>query len=102
MHMWTSTASHHSDASSSTRQSARRPEQATCLQRRDYRRAMQEADLLSNVVRLADSVLLAALAAQVAAPALVPALSTVSHSHGHDFHCLSGSASQHVRTSFCW
>ncbi len=41
---------------------------------------MQEADLLSNVVRVADSVLLAALAAQVAAPALALALSTVSHS----------------------
>ena len=38
--------------------------------RRDYRRAMQEADLLGNFVRLADSVLVAAVAAQ-ASPLLI-------------------------------
>lgn len=36
--------------------------------RRDYRRAMQEAELLGNFVRLADSVLVAAVAAQASLP----------------------------------
>ena len=35
---------------------------------RDYRRAMQEAELLGNFVRLADSVLVAAVAAQASLP----------------------------------
>lgn len=35
---------------------------------RDYRRAMQEAELLRNFVRLADSVLVAAVAAQASLP----------------------------------
>ena len=61
---------------------------------RDYRRALQEAELLGKFVRLADNVLVAALAAQVMLPVSVR---LCSHVHFESVHVCKAGAKKAMR-----